>query len=196
MEVSSVGPARRKPGYAAKVSNASLRISRLRNLIEHPRTGDSERAAAQRMLDRLLEKHTPEAAGDRSYGSRYWRVGRHASLDSVAELIRADIALARVVFSNAGAPGEVAVSSPIADAPAEIDYIVETPYFGTIVITINGIPYEWGWVTEDGIETVSPALRALADELTDIMNAYNHDGSDIDKRFFGKVRAGGATLVF
>ncbi len=149
------------------------------------------------MLERLLEKISyADPVGDRSYGSRYSRVGRHASLDSVAEMVRADIALARVVFASAGAPGEVALSSPIADAPADITYTVETPYFGTIVISIDGIPEDWGWVSEYGIETVSPALRALVDELTDIMNAYNHDGSDIDKRFFGKVRARGETLVW
>ncbi|MFI6865635.1 hypothetical protein [Nocardia sp. NPDC050406] len=177
-------------------SNAK-RISRLRSLIEHPRTGESERAAAQRMLERLLEKMgQTEPVGDRSYGSRYHQVGKHATLDSVADMVRADIALARVVFANAGHPGEVAVSHPIADAPDSITYSVETPYFGTIVVSIDGIPDDWGWVSEDGIETVSPALRALADELTDIMNAYNHDGSDIDKRFFGKVRARGETLVF
>lgn len=178
-------------------TNASARISRLRSLIEHPRTGDSERAAAQRMLERLLEKSAhADPVGDRSYGARYSRVGRHASLDSVAEMVRADIALARVVFAAAGLPGEVALSSPIADAPAGITYSVETPYFGTIIVSIDGIPEDWGWVRTDGIETISPALQALADEVTDIMNAYNHDGSDIDKRFFGKVRARGETLVF
>lgn len=149
------------------------------------------------MLERLLAKtaHT-DPVGDRSYGSRYHQVGRHATLESVAEMVRADIALARVVFATAGHAGEVAVSHPIADAPAGITYTVETPYFGSIIVSIDGIPQDWGWVSEDGIETVSPALRALADELTDIMNAYNHDGSDIDKRFFGKVRARGETLVF
>jgi hypothetical protein len=47
---------------------------------------------------------------------------------------------------------------------------------------------------EGGANTKSPALRALGDELADIMGSYNYDGTDIGKRFFGKVRAQRETL--
>ncbi|RZL80441.1 MAG: hypothetical protein EOP32_17010 [Rhodococcus sp. (in: high G+C Gram-positive bacteria)] len=177
--------------------NASLRITRLRTLIEHPRTGDSERAAAQRMLDRILGKSRIRYdSGDRTYGARHDRVGRHAGLSRIADMIRDDIALLRVVFSTPTPPGQLAVSDPIGDAPPGITYAVETPHDAGIVITIDGVPPDWGWVSEGGIETVSPALRALADELAELMNGYNRDGTDIDRRFFGSVRVRGETLVW
>ncbi|MFE5709025.1 hypothetical protein [Rhodococcus koreensis] len=79
----------------------SLRITRLRTLIEHPRTGDAERAAAQEMLDRILSKSRLRyGTDDRTYGTRHDRVGRHAGLSRIADMIRDDIALARVVFST------------------------------------------------------------------------------------------------
>ncbi|MFD4180680.1 hypothetical protein [Rhodococcus sp. NPDC058514] len=177
--------------------NASLRIIRLRTLIEHPRTGESERAAAQRMLDRILDKsrirHDP---GDRMYGARHDRPGRHAGLSSIADMIRDDIALARAVSSAETSPGRVAVKDPIGDAPAEIRFVVETPHEAGIVITIDDVPPDWGWVSEGGIAAVSPPLRALAAELAEIMNGYNRDGADIEKRFFGRVRTCGETLVW
>ncbi|MFC0446852.1 hypothetical protein [Rhodococcus jostii] len=111
-------------------------------------------------------------------------------------MIRDDIALARVVFSTPTLPGQLAVSDPIGDAPPGITYAVETPHDAGIVITIDGVPPDWGWVPEGGIETVSPALRALADELAELMNGYNRDGTDIDRRFFGSVRVRGETLVW
>ncbi|MEU1205412.1 hypothetical protein [Nocardia sp. NPDC005825] len=43
------------------------------------------------------------------------------------------------------------------------------------------------WATDaDGFD--SAALRALVDELTDLMNAYNHEGTDVARRFIGRVR--------
>ncbi|WP_235916646.1 hypothetical protein [Antrihabitans cavernicola] len=167
---------------------ASLRIVRLRALIDHPRTGDSERQVAQRMLDRILGSR-PVPSDDRNYGSRHSRVGRHASLSRIADMIRDDIALARVVFS--GAAGAIAVTDPIGDAPTQIVYRVETPFDAEIVVAIDGVPEDWGW--SDGV--VSPALQALADELAAIMNSYNHDGAVVGKRFFGRVRAGNETLA-
>jgi hypothetical protein len=32
--------------------------------------------------------------------------------------------------------------------------------------------------------------------LARIMNAYNHDGTDTGRRFFGKVRAGDTTQIW
>lgn len=179
------------------VSNPALKISRLRTLIDHPRTGTSERAAAQRMLDRILTKSlSPIANTGRSYGPRHARVGRHAGLPRIAEMILEDIGLARFVFSTVAAPGDLAISDPIGDAPAEIRFDVDTPFDSEIVITLSSVPKEWGWEHADGVSTVSPALQALADELAAIMNGYNHDGSDIAKRFFGKVRVCGETLAW
>ncbi|MFG1782441.1 hypothetical protein ACGFIU_08370 [Rhodococcus oryzae] len=165
-------------------------------MIEHPRTGAGERAAAQRMLDRVLAKDNRNGAGDRAHGARHDRVGRHASLSHIADEIRDDIAFARVVLATDAAPGQPAVHDPIRDAPPGITYLVETPHDAGVVITIDDVPRDWGWVSEDGIETVSPALRALADDLAEIMNGYNRGGADIERRFFGSVRVRGETLVW
>jgi hypothetical protein len=173
-----------------------LRISRLRTLIDHPGTGAAERAAAQRMLDRILLRRGPGGgpAGDRVYGARYGRIGRHMSLAGIADMVRADIAFLQD-FSTPRLPAELALRSPVREAPAGISYSVESPFDGSIVITVEGVPHEWGWVEQDGLEIVSPALQALADELAEIMNGYNHDGADIARRFFGSVRVGGVTLA-
>ncbi|MFE7415774.1 hypothetical protein [Rhodococcus sp. NPDC057529] len=177
--------------------NASLRIGRLRALIEHPRTGNSERAAAQRMLDRILSNiHTQDGSGGRRFGARHDRVGRHAGLSRIADMVREDIALARVVVSTETLPGRPALIDPIRDAPPGITYAVETPHDAGIVITIDGVPRDWGWVSEGGIETPSAELRVLADELAELMNGYNRHGTDGEKRFFGRVRVHGQTLVW
>ncbi|MTE14204.1 hypothetical protein [Nocardia aurantiaca] len=162
------------------------RIQRLRSLIEHPRTGEAERAAAQRILDRLLSKTGGGAhrTGDRCYGARHDRPGRHASLSRIAEMIGEDIALARILTLPDG-DGDLVTRSALRDAPDRLTYIVETPYDAGILITVGNIPP--GWATDaDGFD--SSALRALVEELTDLMNAYNHDGSDIAGRFIGRVR--------
>lgn len=177
--------------------DTSIRILRLRALIDHPRTGDSERAAAQRMLDRILTTSAARvSSGTRNYGARYGRIGKHAGLATIAEMIRADIELMRMLASTPAAAGGLALQDPIGDAPAEIDFAVDTPHDFSIVVTINRIPREWGWVSEDGIVSTSPALRALADALAEVMNSYNHDGQDVGARFFGTVRADGETLVW
>lgn len=176
------------------------RIARLRNLIEHPRTGAAERAAAQRLLDRITT-HTRETitVGDRSYGARHERPGRHASLTRIAEMISEDIALARLLTSDSGlhdevpgdagdvgeqAAGEMVLPDALRDAPASIRFTVETPYDAGILIVVDVVPPQWGW--HDGVE--SPALRALSAALVELMNAYNHDGSDISRRFVGSVK--------
>ena len=177
--------------------NASLRVLRLRTLIDHPRTGDAERAAARRMLDRILRTpRTTSHSDDRTYGARHGRVGRHASLSRIADMIRDDIALARAVVTASTSVGAPAVPDAITDAPPEIRFVVETPHESSIVVTIDGVPREWGWDSDGGIETVSAQLRALAHELAEIMDGYNHDGTTIGKRFFGSVRTHGETLLW
>lgn len=170
-----------------------VRINRLRALVEHPRTGESERAAAQRMLERILAKTTPAPTGERNYGERHHRGGRHERLDAVAELIRDDIRFARKGFGVAGQAGELAVSDPVADAPGDIEFTVDLPFEGSIVVTLERIPRDWGWTAAG---EVSPALRRLAEEVATIMNAYNHSGPDIGPRFFAKVRTEQETLIF
>ncbi|WP_040833426.1 hypothetical protein [Nocardia brevicatena] len=176
--------------------SASLRINRLRALINHPNTGAEERATAQRMLDRILDRGGYHPVGDRTYGNRHHRVGKHADLKAVAEMIRADIALARIAFAAPTRPGEPALRDPLGDAPLEIVITVDIPHPDCIDITIDNVPRDWGWTYDDGIETISPALQELATELADIMNGYNRDGSDIAKRFFGRVRIPNLTLVW
>ncbi|MGV9838820.1 hypothetical protein ACWDUL_32110 [Nocardia niigatensis] len=164
------------------------RIQRLRSLIEHPRTGQAERAAAQRMLDRILSRTGAGAraprAGDRSYGARHDRPGRHASLSRIAEMIGEDIALARVLTFPDG-DGDLATRSALRDAPEQLTFTVETPYDAGILLTVANIPRDWA-SDADGFD--SAALRGLVEELTDLMNAYNHDGTDIARRFLGRVR--------
>ncbi|APA98813.1 hypothetical protein [Nocardia seriolae] len=164
---------------------AESRIQRLRSLIEHPRTGAAERAAAQRLLDRILGNpgRARPTAGDRSYGQRHSRGGRHAGLSRLADMIREDIALARV-FADAAVPGELAARNAIRDAPEGITYTVDTPFDAGIRILVAHVPPTWGW-SGPGVE--SEALRLVRAELADIMAAYDHDGGDIGQRFHGRV---------
>ncbi|WP_067862797.1 hypothetical protein [Nocardia shimofusensis] len=176
-----------------------MRIARLRALIDHPNTGDGERAAAQRMLDRILVRSGTEArrtVAGRVYGARFARAGRHADLERIVEMIREDIVFARTL-SASESPTELALVNPIRDAPSDIYYNVEAPFYGRIVITLENVPREWGWVLDDwGMESVSPKLQALADELAEILDAYNYGGTDVGKRFFGNVKVGDLTLVW
>ncbi|MFD4357803.1 hypothetical protein ACFWPK_31095 [Nocardia sp. NPDC058519] len=179
-------------------SDHFVRITRLRALIDHENTGEGERATAERMLDRLLRKsvgHTTSGAPDRVYGSRHHRAGRHASTASIVESVREDIAFART-FATAGAPGEVTVHSPLAAAPAELTVAVTTPFADQIVVTITDIPPSWGWEPDEFDRiTATEDLRRLADELAEIIDSYNHDGSDVGPRFFRTIRAQETTLI-
>ncbi|MEU0545765.1 hypothetical protein ABZ319_38415 [Nocardia sp. NPDC005978] len=172
----------------------SSRVARLRALIEHPATGAGERAAAQRMLDRIAGAAVRADAADRAYGSRYARAGRHAGLTEIAELVRADIAFARVVFTEPVAADAVAVFDPIRDAPAEIGYrVTGLPEQNSIVVELDSVPPHWGWTAEGA---PSAALTGLARALAEIMNSYNHEGAVIGTRFFARVRAGERTLIW
>jgi hypothetical protein len=110
-------------------------------------------------------------------------------------MICEDIALART-FAMPDGPDVVDTRSAIRAAPVQIKYSVETPAHGRIMITIEGVPHDWGWVQRDGVEIVSPELQLLADELAELMNDYNYDGTDTNRRFFGNVRVPGTTLVW
>ncbi|MFC4125099.1 hypothetical protein [Nocardia rhizosphaerae] len=173
------------------------RISRLRALIEHDNTGPDERATAQRMLDRILRK-TPAPSGigaDRVYGARHDRPGRHASTASIVESVRADIAFARR-FTVVGGPDELTEHSQLAAAPAELTVAVDTPFADQIVVTIDDIPPAWGWAADEFDRTAASAdLRSLADELAEIIDSYNRDGTDVGPRFVRTVRAGRTVLV-
>lgn len=111
-------------------------------------------------------------------------------------MIREDISFARNVFATTDDPGGLATLDPIGDAPSQIRYEVDAPYDAGIVITVSSVPRTWGWTHDHGMDMVSPTLQALADELAEIMNGYNHDGQDITKRFYGKVLVDGQTLVW
>jgi len=176
-----------------------MRIARLRALIDHPNTGDGERAAAQRMLDRILVKSGSEArstVAGRVYGARFARAGRHADLERIVEMIREDIVFARTLSASESST-ELALVNPIRDAPSDIYYSVEAPYYLRIVITLENVPREWGWVVDEwGLENISPKLQALVDELAEILEDYNCGGTDVGKRFFGNVKVGGITLIW
>ncbi len=170
----------------------SARISRLRALIDHPGTGANERAAAQRALHRMLSRTVPPDVPDdrrphsapptpRGPGDRYHRVGRHAGVERIADLVRADIALARALRTTMD-DGAVAVADPLADAPATIRITVSTPDSMSIVVDIDDVPGDW------------TGLEALAADIAAVVDGYNHSGSA--PRFFARVRAGGRTLIW
>ena len=69
------------------------------------------------LLERVLNKSRRQCDyGDRTYGARHDRLGRHADLSRIADMIRDDIALARVMFPAATTPDQVAVNDPIGNA--------------------------------------------------------------------------------
>ena len=194
------------------MNGTARKLELLRTLIDHPRTGEEGREAARRMLARLAEKCAEEGStvrpDSRWYGAKYDHEHRLSTTD-IAKLIRQDIKLARKVAKMAAAPGSLAVADPIADAPAEVKFSVRSQYFSggsSIDIHICGIPQAWGWETREDrygymTEMATPALAALAREIKSIMDAYNHDGSDIqsdyfDVRFYGSVyNEGGRVLA-
>lgn len=183
------------------------KLDLLQALIEHPRTPDNEREAAKAMRERLLKKAGERAAERlsrspyaRTYGEKYDRVPKYCATSVIAKTIREDIKLAQKIAKQAGTAGDIKIVDPIGDAPSGIKFSVRTSVYSggsSIDITVKNIPQEWGWVVGEDRwgeirEMPSPALHALADELKAVMNAYNHDGSDIvtdyfDVRFYGHV---------
>ncbi len=170
-------------------------ITRLRSLIDHPRTGTEERAAAQRMLDRLLAKTAGSTDPDHRSGTRRDRLGRHVRIDGIVDAIRTDIAFARTVDLLPDGP-DVVLHDPVRGAPEGVTFDVVADGESAIVVTIEAVPQSWGWGNHAGVDVVSPELQAVADRIADVMNGYNDRGPGGVPRFFGRVRVPGHTLVW
>lgn len=191
----------------AKAVKVQKKIQLLNALIAHPRTGEAERDAGRRMLKRVISKAAAEGVkiseggyiDSRTYGAKYDHSGR-LDVSDIAKLVREDIKLARKIAKKVGAPDSLAVVDPLADAPAEVKFSVTARRYAgfhhVIDIKVRNVPAGW-WEerTDDLGDTgkfATPALKALASELRSIMDAYNHNGSDLlsdhsDVRFSGHV---------
>jgi hypothetical protein len=198
----------------ATAAKAQKKIKLLNALIDHPRTGEAERDAARRMLQRIVAKAGSEGVqiresgyvDRRSYGAKYDHTGRMDIAD-IAKLVRADIKLARKIAQQTAEPGSLAIVDTLGNAPAQIKFGVRVSRFSggcALDITIKNIPDNWWVERNNGRERGkfgSPALKAVAAELRQIMDAYNHNGSDLltdyfDVRFYGHVLSeGGLTLA-
>ncbi|MFF7115447.1 hypothetical protein ACFY91_24490 [Streptomyces albogriseolus] len=200
---------KRAPG-----NRAMKKIWVLENLICHPRTGEEERAAAERMLDRAIaaaqEKGelTAKPGGgdgvwhgyrlpDIRYGARYEEV-KHLTTTEIAKRIRADIKLARKVAAKLGtaAGAEVALIdslTALATMPKQIKVSVRTDYFSggsSIDVRVYNLPEKgWGYVQETdmwGKPQWVPGreLSAILAALKEIHGAYNFDGTDSRVDYF------------
>ena len=189
----------------APKSRTAQKIQLLKNLINHPRTGEEERDAARRMLKRVMDKAREKgeqlaeatAISERSnpsggyrlpgvvYGAKYEQV-KNMPLAEIAKLMRADIRLARKVGANSATPDAVAVIDPLGDMPKEVKVSVTSEYFsggGAIRMRVKNIPLRWGFAKEpdrwgEMQWMPSPSFKAVLDELRAIHGAYNFDGSD------------------
>lgn len=185
-------------------SSTARKIELLKTLISHDGTGREEREAAQRMLSRLEIKGASESSEPRKWAPRWAGAkydGSYLPTTEIARLIRSDIKMAVKIAKMEAAPGAVAEFSAFAAAPDGLKYGVTTQYFSggsSISIRVKNVPCDWGYVMEDRYgngqecEFPSPSLRAVGQELADIMNAYNFDDSDsmVDHfhvRFYGHV---------
>jgi len=177
------------------------KIERVRAIVDHPRTNEHLRAVAKHKLDKLMSQldeapHAGYRLPDGWFGAKY---DPSRSLTDIAKMIREEIKLLRKI-GNLESDGAVAIPSPIADMAADIKVSVRQPHYGSIVVTLKGVPQEWGWMRgadprdfwqqERWIHT--PALQALIDELHALINAYNYDRSDamvdhFDTNFYGRV---------
>ncbi|MEU6293076.1 hypothetical protein K388_07157 [Streptomyces sp. KhCrAH-43] len=195
-------------------NRAMKKIWMLENLIFHARTGEEERAAAERMLDRAIataqEKGqlTPKQDGgdgtwhgyrlpDIRYGARYEEVKR-LSTTEIARRIRADIKLARKVEEKLGTAtgAEVALTdslTALATMPKQIKVSVRTDYFSggsAIRVNVYNLPKKgWGYVQETDMWgqprwVPGPELSAILAALEEIHGAYNFDGSDAMVDYF------------
>lgn len=199
------------------MSTPHQKIEKLQALIDHPRTAEPVRDTARRMLHRLNDKISATGAGTsprtgggdrRVYGSKYEQA-RHLDVAEIAKLIRQDIKLARKVGRQAAKPGSVKLPDPIGDAPDQIRIAVRIDRFSggcSIDIILRDIPDDWGFMIkrdtwtglQDKVRT--PALKELAGELREILDAYNYDGSDIatdywDVRYYSSVMTDGGLLL-
>jgi hypothetical protein len=190
----------------ATTTKAQKKIGLLNALINHPRTGEAERDAARRMLQRVVAKARTEGVqikdsgvvDRRVYGAKYDHT-HTMDIADIAKQIREDIKLARKIAKQAAEPGALATVDPLANAPVEMKFGVRISRFSggcALDIRIKNVPAGW-WTerTDDRGDTgkfATPALKAVAAELRQIMDAYNHDGSDLltdysDVRFYGDV---------
>lgn len=164
--------------------DVTARITRLRALIDHPRTGLQERAAAERMLARVLAR-SPGAVGAAVRPARR-RVGRHAGLDEVADAVRVDLAAARWTAQRGA--GGVDVRDPVRDAPAEVSFSVRVEDGLVLVVDVEGVPSDWIAEHPGGIE--SERLRELVDAVAAVIDGY------AGAPFVRRVRVSGRTLVW
>lgn len=193
------------------MASTTKKIQYLRNLIEHPRTGEAERDAAKRALERVLAKagQSPKSEAtrpswyrERVYGAKYESMGgRYMTAAEIAKLIRADIKLALKAARATAEPGSLAVIDPLAAMPAEIKVTVKAETYSggrSIDVVMRGVPEDWGFsMQEDRYSRKlrsmpSPALREAAQALKEILHAYNYDGSSpevdhYDVNYYGHV---------
>lgn len=190
----------------ATATKAQKKIKLLNVLINHPRTGEAERDAARRMVQRVLAKASAEGiqiavsgyVDRRTYGAKYDHA-QTMDISDIARLIREDIKLARKVAKKTAEPGALATIDALGNAPAQVKFGVRISRFSggcALDIKIKNVPADW-WTERtddrgDAGKFATPALKALAAELRSIMDAYNHDGSDLltdyfDVRFYGHV---------
>jgi hypothetical protein len=193
--------------------NLTSKIDAGKALIHHPKTPETEREAARRLLVRLQARaerdvhnggRAPGHRGisRRAYGAKYTGYIRSAEL---TKLIRADIAVLRKLGRQPARAGEVKVPEPIGDAPASVRFSVKKEdYAGgrSIHVTITGVPADW-WIDQvDPYDSTmkwrkaGPQLTALKEALQEITWAYNYDGSDLttdyhDRNFYAWYRADG-----
>ncbi len=166
-------------------------------LIDNPRTSNTQRAAAARMMTRLHRVGDLITLADgRAYGAYYDHTGT-LTTSAIAELIRTDIKLARNVARVTAPMADHDTTDLIGDAPAGLRYTVRTQRYAggsSITVVISDIPVDWGWSTDPrtGEPTITPELRALLAEVKHLIDSYNHNGSDpvtdhSDVRFHGFV---------
>lgn len=185
----------------ASATKAQKKISLLRALIDHPRTGEPERDAARRMLQRILNKARTEGiqinghgwVDRRVYGAKYQQV-KGMGLAEIAKLMREDVKVARKVGKQMTEPGAVAVIDAIGTMPAQIKVSITSRYYsggGSIDIRVKNIPRDWGFIEEEhafrpGFMYLvpSPAFAAVLTDLRVIHAAYNYDGGDITTDYF------------
>lgn len=187
-------------------TKAQKKIGLLNALISHPRTGEAERDAARRMLARVIAKARTEGiqlgengiVDHRAYGAKYDHT-HTMDIADIAKQVREDIKLARKIAKLTVEPGALATRDALANAPAQMKFGVRISRFSggcALDVRIKNVPADW-WTerTDDRGDTgkfATAALKGVAAELKQIMDAYNHDGSDLltdyfDVRFYGHV---------
>lgn len=195
------------------MASTEKKLQLLRTLIEHPRTSDTEREAAKRAMERLLKKTQSISSTEtvmpswmdfsRTYGSKYASMGgKYMTAAEIAKLVRADIKLALKVARVTGEPGALALADPLATLPPEVKVTVRTQTYSggrSIDVVMRDVPEDWGFSMQPDRYYPSTLrsyptqeLKAAAQVLKDILQAYNYDGSRpevdyYDVNFYGHV---------